>query len=275
MSAGIIWINDCDPVADLGLTEIGFTELEGWSSDVAVERGHAALPNTPVNVVSPFATLPPSNLRITAQLRPTTIAARDTQLAKFFDLFSGLVEIRFGDAATKVLEGMLARQSVREKIPGWISSAVMATVDVVCHNPTKRDRYLQSAGFNASRTTIQMGTAPSVNGPTSPFRNRILIMGSASNPVVTMRDAAGIVVGSMTFTVALGTNEYLAVDLDAKTIKKFTAGVEADALSTHTSGDWLTLDNAYGSSLHSGWPTIECSGLTTGSCRLDYYRRWR
>lgn len=268
--AETIYVNDHDLEADLGLTDVSITELNGWGAGIEYRRTMTAIPGAFGATAAPDSAMQPRRLRITARLDAGAVASRDAELSELLDAFTGLVEMRFGDSIDKVLEALVdTESSVGESGISFVNPELLVTLDLVCPDPAKRDRYLQSiAGAAAARVSIPLGTLPS--------HGVIYIMGAATNPTLTYRDSGGNSIQTMAFTVTLGTTEYLAIDLTLKTVKKYTAGVESDALSTWTggspSGGFIVPDPQHGSYASSSWPTLETS---TGSLHYAYHRRWR
>ena len=136
-------------------------------------------------------------------------------------------------------------------------------------------RRLNPDGYalSTARTACPIGTAPCA--PT------IIVHGGGStltNPTVTIRNAAGDIVQTAAFTVALGANDFLRIDCGRALVSRSTAGVITDALAAGlwTSGDYSLLLRPYDGWVESSaWPTVELSasgGTPVGE--ITYVRRY-
>jgi hypothetical protein len=262
----VIYVNGADIEADLGLTECWLTEISNWGAATNYERGSVAIPGEYHSWASPIATATRQPLRLSFIVKATTVAGLDAQLATILDHFTGLLEIKTADAADKVLDAYVTAETSSQVSDGspFMIPWRRVSLDLAAIEP-KRDAYAQSVAVNASsgRESIPLGTLPSVG--------RLLVLGSATTPVVSYRDAGGTLIGSMTFAT-LGSTVYLDIDLKLKTITKYTAGVASNGLADWTAGDFFTLDPGRGSYAMGGWPTLD---ITSGTAMLIYERRWR
>jgi hypothetical protein len=94
-------------------------------------------------------------------------------------------------------------------------------------------------------------------------------MGTATNPVVTYRNANGETEGAITCGVTLGANDYLSIDMDARTLTKYTDGVSSNGLSLISAGTFFDLDPAHGDPAFSAWPTL----ATSAGTGVAFYRK--
>lgn len=96
---------------------------------------------------------------------------------------------------------------------------------------TTADSYALAGG---AETAITVGTAPS--------RPKIRILGPVTNPLLTLRDGAGLIVGTAQFTVALVTGDWLEMGgIDADVILHRASGAESLGLLALTGGDIITV----------------------------------
>ena len=123
----------------------------------------------------------------------------------------------------------------------------------------------------ATRYQVPLGTAP------SPPIIRIQAVGSnAVNPVVTIRDAAGVAQITLTFTVTLVSNEdFLDIDCERGVLELSDNGVRSNANSLLTSGSAsfpFSLQPAWGDREGGFWATVEVSA---GQGEVLYAKRYR
>jgi hypothetical protein len=145
--------------------------------------------------------------------------------------------------------------------------------DVTCYDPRKRDRFLQSVGGPGSTTTPTRYSVPTGN---LCHGGQIWILGSCTNPVITVRNLDGTVMATMSLTVTLGAGEFLVINLDNQTFRKWNGTVWSDpGLSIWTAGDFFQFNPAWGSLRFAAYPTIELAATTNpGVLTYYYYRNW-
>lgn len=141
------------------------------------------------------------------------------------------------------------------------------TCTVQCRDAYWRDQEptIRHAAVAGTRYTLPHGTAPS-----SPI---IRIMGAATNPVLTYRDAGGTAQRTMTFTVVLAaTNDWLDIDMRAGKITKWASGVSSNGRSLLTSGNPIFgIDPQDGDWATSQYTTIEVSA---GTAMCLWHKQW-
>lgn len=256
--SGVVYVNDIDVESITGVT---IANMEQWASGIRFARPGIGVPGRVGQIVAAGqATAEPRVVTLALLITAATVAARDAVLTSVMDLFHGIVELRFGDAPDKVIEGVLSSESVAGAAGRWAFAFpdLLLTLEIICHDPSKRDRYVQSAAFGASAIAIPLGTLASVG--------TILIMGAATNPVLTYRSGSGLSVQTMSFTATLTTAEYLEIDLARETVARVSSGTRVVNLALWTAGDFPVLDPADGAA------TLE---VTPGSAILYHHRRWR
>lgn len=110
---------------------------------------------------------------------------------------------------------------------------------------------------------------PTGSVPVAPITQ---ILGSATNPILTLRNAAGDALGTLGITLTLAATDFLEIDHWAQTITKVVSGVASDGIALLSSGSFLTLDPTDGDRLAGSFPTLEVSA---GQLMVQYRRVWR
>lgn len=120
-----------------------------------------------------------------------------------------------------------------------------------------------SVAATATRYNLPLGTAP--------VAPKLTILGAATTPTVTIRDAGGAAQVTLVFGT-LTSSETLEVDCEAGTIVKYSSGAATNGMSLLTSGTFpFRLDPAWGDYASSRWPTIETSA---GQAEVLYAKRY-
>jgi hypothetical protein len=200
----------------------------------------------------------PRVLGIKGTLTATSLANRRTAERQIADLVYG------GEATITVDDGTTALQTTGVAtalsiVPFGVSLAPLALrieAEFTCPDPTWRESEPTSQILGATRQTLALGTAPS-----TPI---IRIMGSATNPVLTYRNAGGTAIKTCTFTVTLAAaDDWLDIDMRTGLCVLSDNAVTSNGLSYLSAGDfpWAfdPQDGDYGT---SAWPTLEVSAGT-------------
>lgn len=269
--SGQVWVNDVDLEADLGITANLAPPLEGWSAAIEYGRDVVFAPDSFEGIAGPTVLVQPRTVRLGLLIRPTTVADRDAAVSLATDLMRGLVEMRFADSPTKVLEGFVVTESTTaySSESTFIIADVYLTWELRCPNPSKRDQLARSVACvtAGTRYPILLGTLPSQGE---------IYISNATDPVITYRDSGGNVVRTMTFDITAVGDEYYKVDLRDKTITKYDSGVATSSNAVLTSstpnGAWIEPNPDDGSYSLSAWPTLETS---SGQLLYVYHRRWK
>jgi len=267
--AEILYVNGVDvSTLGVGVTSVG----AAWSSPT-VERASASPFATFGAIAATESTHAPLVLELGLLLDADRVD-RVTDLDAVHRLFTGLLEIRFGDT-DRVVYGLLEQGAVVGESGGaadWVHTRgpLALSWTIVCHDPLRYDQDVTGVGFSSSAAALPLGTAPSAG--------LVTIYGAATNPTLTYRDQVGDALlpvsgdsVTMGFTATLGADDALEVDLAAKKVTRIDAGVRSDALSTLTSGWFFALDPADGNAAASSWPTLEVS---SGTALATYRRAW-
>jgi hypothetical protein len=280
MSASqLIWVDECDVATDLGLSRLSYYDLSGWGADMVYNRDAASVIGVHRQYAAAESAVEARNFRVICGLDSGSVANRDAQLSKLIDIFAPdvLHEFRFADSPNKILEGVLAGVHSQALSGAKTSMFALPVVevhfDVTCYDPRKRDRFLQSVGGPGSTTTPTRYSVPTGN---LCHGGQIWILGSCTNPVITVRNLDGTVMATMSLTVTLGAGEFLVINLDNQTFRKWNGTVWSDpGLSIWTAGDFFQFNPAWGSLRFAAYPTIELAATTNpGVLTYYYYRNW-
>lgn len=203
-----------------------------------------------------------------------TVAGLQSALQQARDIFhAGLLTIATTDTAGTVrqIDGVLESFDADPRMGKLhFQSAQVAdfTATIICGDPTWREVQPWSVACPTAGTrySLALGTSPSMGW--------IRLMGAATNPVVTYRNAYGDPVWTLTFTTTLtGTTDWLDLDMVRGNIWQWRSGTRTSGLSLLTSGqqDWpRPFDPQDGDVTTTQWPTLETS---SGSAEALYHKR--
>lgn len=122
------------------------------------------------------------------------------------------------------------------------------------------------SSITTSPTDLEQGTAP--------VWPQIRILGSATNPVLTLKDEGGSTVETMGFTISLGGSDYLCIDMDKQTAYQNTSGnfnEGTNVIDDWTSGNFFHVKPEYSDYVGSSWVTLEVSA---GTATAIYTKAW-
>jgi hypothetical protein len=212
------------PAEDLGLKPVA---LDQWHSVPEQIYNTVDLPLYPgprvTNIASRFA---PRVFPLKFLLQPANFAARDAALTALVTRFAGQVQISTRDNPNKVLFAYLRQMPVSAPYNAFVDPEGVADMQLVAFDPLWYDKY-PVVGTAAAAAFVDLAT-----GTAAVRRLTVQIIGSATNPVIILYDQTGTEVQRMTFTIALGANDFLSVDMDRGTITKSLNGVISDAFDT-------------------------------------------
>lgn len=171
-----------------------------------------------------------------------------------------VLEIRSIHAPTVFYRGRYRSCRVREydpqfgtHLPGGKAAADL-TLRIVCDDPR---------GYGADDTVIAFAQTPTpVPQGTAAAEPVIRVMGPATNPMLTYRNAAGDVRGQHGVTWAVASGEFVEFHTPNRTILLYASGAITNLLPNETPGaayDFITFDPADGDPSVEAWPTIEVS----------------
>lgn len=252
----VLYINDYD-TALLGLVVEKVTGADDAASVQPVTRAVYGRAGEMQIALNPR--VPPRTIRVAGTVQGATHAAMLANLDALKALCPAQVDVRLLRPADRFWRCILRDLALTPLDgPQYLTAAIGVGFEFLALDPLGYGLGITTASIGASPLPLSLGTAPS-----TPL---LVVMGAATNPVVTLRNAAGAVVQTLGFTVTLGATERLEVDCAAMTITKYTGASPADALSTLASGDFLVLDPA------DGVPTVE---VNSGTGELLYRKAWR
>ena len=226
---------------------------------------------------APPSKMAPRVLTLTGSIDPSarTVAALQAAVQQAKDVFyAGNLTLATTDTAGTVRQiGCRVRSfdaKPRLDKQHWQSAQVAdVTVKVLCDDPTWRDvqPYYVGCPTAATRYALPLGTAPT---------NAIInVMGAATNPIVTYRNAAGDIVWQLTFTITLAaTNDWLKIDTAKGRLTKSLSGTVTSAYDVLTSGQTdfpRPFDPQDGDVTTTQWPTLE---ISSGSMESLFWKRW-
>lgn len=251
------------------LAELGFvlSDMQPWLSGPRLVRTLTAMSGFTGAIPSTSATVESRLITARSLVRPTTFAARLALLDGLADLtMHGMNELVFPDAPDRVMRGLYVSSDVEIYAPRFVSTEGEVTVGWVCPDAAKYDRQPRGVVLGTTPKPIPMGTLPS--------GGIWRIMGPLSGAIsLQYRAQNGVLLGELTVTGTLTTSEHLDVDLDQRTITKWSnVGVATSAYSWKASTTyWFRLDAGDGTRSLSEWPTLQQSIAAGGG--LFLYRR--
>jgi hypothetical protein len=234
------------PAEDLNLAPVA---LDQWHSVPQQIYNTVDIPLYPgqrvTGIGSHFA---PRRFPLKFLFQPASFAARDAALTSLVSRFAGQVQITTRDNPNKVLFAYLEQMPVTAPYNAFVEPFAVADIQLVAFDPLWYDKYpvVGSAAAGAS-IALAMGSA-------AVRRLLVHIIGAVTNPVIILYDQTGTEIQRMTFTIVLGANDYLSVDMDRGTIVKSVNGVLSDAFATWATQEaFLQLRPPYSY-------TLTCSG---------------
>lgn len=276
-----VWINDVD-LGDYGFALGQLGDIATTERASALAASHASAPQMSDAMIALLGQLGPTwaGEPVQASARSLIIggfctgASQADFLAKV-DALKGLisggaVRMRLADRPTQEYRDcrLLSfsanpRAALLQNLAGDVSFSLQIA------DPLRYDVNPQGIALTTSRAAVPIGTAPCypviiVNGG-----------GAALSAIVlTYRNAAGDAAQTMGFTGSLGANDYLIIDCVKGQVTKSVAGVQSDALSWWTSGDFLIIRPADGWYESAAYPTLEVAGTGTPHGVASYCRSW-
>lgn len=243
------------PLESYGLQPI---ELEGWLAPPMPKYATSALVGRVGSVPSTRGmTWEPRVLSLGVRAVAGSIAASRSALNDWYRVTRGLLEVEVIDGTGKVCYGLF--EGATQNTPGvkLLHPDLEVIGQIVCHDPVWYDRSpTMASGAATERVALPVG---SIDG-----RWRLLVVGAATNPTLTLRDRTGTAISSMRFTTTLAADDALLVasDLGTGGIVRYTAGGASDAFATLNVDDFLlsidplddpTVETSVGSLIVTSW----------------------
>lgn len=274
MSAAALFLNDRDVETDFSFY---VSTLAGWPGNLARAPRTVPLltgPEMSGAIVDPrlitrsAATATASGMVLTAN----ETDARDT-LDRLRELLNvGEVAVRTLYAPDRQCLAICSGFDGSAHVPEVLDGDVNLSLTFVVPSGVAERRAPDGYALSTSAVACPTGTAESY-----PV---IVVHGNGSsltNPVLQIRNAGGVVVMAMGFTVVLGSTAALRIDCARASASIITAGVVSDALAAGywTSGDFPVLRPYDATVADARYPTIELSvsGGTPVGC-ITYTRRY-
>lgn len=202
----------------------------------------------------------PRTVTVTLTIRPrTSLAALEAAVVQLYALCGGgLVELRDVRDPAKVAYGQLAGGEDVAFDPQYLASDPASTITLRfnCDDPARYAVAPTVLALSTTRTKCLLGSLP--------VAPQLRLFGAATNPTVTLRNAAGIALATMGFTITLAATDFLTIDCDTGVIQKSVSGTVTDAYSTWTTktDGFLLLDPHDGDPVLGDGPTLEISAGT-------------
>lgn len=245
----MIWI-DNRPLDELVYAAL---DVEGWHDDLA-DRAVVTQPGTTGAVLGVRTSFAPRELTIRVDIRPSALSGRMPALDALAKACAGVRVLRFLDAGDREALAECRGLSFRDYgggafgHPGGYIELRWRMLTVW----TAREA-LVTAPITTTPVPVLLGTAASAW--------RLAIMGSATNPVVTLRDAQGRTLQAMTLTGTVGSTERLEMDSDGA-VGLYAAAGTRTAAETWLSGSLMVLDPTHGRDRFGGALTLTVSSGT-------------
>jgi hypothetical protein len=220
-----LWVNDRD-IADYGCVVV---DVAGWWDAPTRALQSVQIPGR----MGPWATniasqVAPRSLAVRLLLTPASMAARKAALASLYSALQGVVELRLNDDPYRFTYVVLSGGSATSLAQALVESRMDVTLKFDATDPLFYDVTWNAIAIpigSTVRRTIPIGTAP--------FGGVLRLTGAGTNPcTVTLRDQAGNSVQTMTLATTWTTAEYVEIDCDQWTVKKWSAGAATNILST-------------------------------------------
>lgn len=270
-----MFINGRDPEHD-GWIPI---QLSGWRAGMAVSRAVTAIPN--VGGVSPSTVqqAAPREIKMGFRRRLSALGDRDAALSTLATLLSGQLFVRFDDSPDRLVQCYAApiRVDAVHEIAVFATPTFEVSVVLVCYDGASYDVEPRVVALTTTPVDIPLGTLPSTF---------FLLWGGAwsagASRTLTLRDAAGTVRSTMTFTApsiaagdpadeSLGSSDVLEVDISRRYVTKLASSVRTNQYDWYASGGWIGLDPAYQDLENSRYASLEASA---GTAQIIYRRAY-
>jgi hypothetical protein len=258
-------------VDGVDLSTLGFTvaSMPGWSSAPQVARRVVYPTGVSAGMVSPVAEYGPRVLTLSGFIDGATATARRATLRGIYSHLSrGLQKITFGDSPSQYIGGFLQGVPVSPYGPALEflpNAATLVTFEFLCPDGAFYDTSATVVGLSNTPAAILTGTHPT--GAGGVFQ----VNGSATNPILRLRNSAGDVVGEMVFTVTLSSGHWLRIYPDLEAVVHFNGTVEQNGAGFLTGGAFFRVSPEFGVFRSSQWPTVQ---VTSGTGTYTFERKW-
>lgn len=270
MASSIITLNGYDLDTDLGLIP---TTLPGFLGSEPRSLVTLDIPGQPgVTDAGVTPRIGAKILTINAMVK----ASSETTLYATLDRAKqaagrGICEIKGPYSTTRAWYGTLQPFSAEAFMPTQLNGWANVTLAFLCQSPFMVDTAPSTLSFGSTAVDVPLGTAPSRGR--DQWSAIIEIVGAATTPTLTWKNASGDTLGTMAFTYSPSAGDSISVDLGRKLVTRTVAGVRSNAFSYVTAGYfWSDLSADDGDYYTSAWPKVSVS---SGSGSLFYFRHWK
>jgi len=261
----IVYLGGVDADA-LGLS---LTGLPGaWSSPASPYDTLAVARYDGVRLRQPVPEIGPRQLELEGIIRADSAATTEVVRQTLRDAVADrLVSIRYGYQPAREYFGVLTALEAGLFAPGNLAGWATVRMTFLLPDPWAVDTVQSFAtGGAGERVPVALGTGPT--------RCYVEVTGGASPYVLTYRDHAGQVLGTLTYSgPTLGAGDALVVDgTNGGDVWIRTGTTRTQALADVADGYAFPVFSARdGVRAVSSWPTVETS---TGTVSVSYARRW-
>ena len=256
-------INGTDP-RTLGLI---ISDVSGWIDAPELQYAAITVPGRPGQlIINPTPDVAPIRYIARGIVEGTDVATCRANVDKLKALFASVsgIAVGFLDQPGRAVTAYCTHFAHPVVAAQMISRKIAVEIGLVAFDPYEYDTAAQNIALTAAAANLALGTGP--------VRPVITITGASVNPVFTLKNSAGTVIGSLALTITTVAGDSLVIDCAKCTIR--LNGV--NRLNALTGGDFFTLDvvaqGVFGS---SSWPTLTVAGLGTGTAAAVYKKAWR
>ena len=156
-----------------------------------------------------------------------TLAGRRTNLSALYRASQGAVAVRFDDDPTKEIYTLMSSGSTAALAVAMVDGAVSVDLQWLTYDPYWHDVAVSSCQVygGGNRYAVTCGSAP--------HGGVMHITGAGTSPItLTLRNAAGTALGTMTLTTTFTSGEYVEIDFDRKRIEKVNDTTRTNLLTT-------------------------------------------
>ena len=269
---GIVWIDGRDLATDFAFAVTGFG---GWPGILASAPRTVPLlsgPETHGAILDPRLIVRQSGKgALSGIILGTSLSDGLAKLDALKGLCSqGEVAVRFSYAPDRYCLAILDSNDGVGFVPQSIDGVIAVSLSFLVKDGVAYRTNWDGYTLSTTRVACPIGTAVSypvvtVHGGGVAF----------TNPVVTVRNAAGDVVQTHGFTFSGGADDALIIDAARSRISKSAAGTITAGESYWTSGDYVLLRPCDGWPESAAYPTVEVSSATgTAQGHIVYQRRY-
>lgn len=246
-----VFLNDTS-IEDLGLTATDAPPLVGGFAEA---RTYQPWTGKAGGLMTPYATTGERVLRFVADARVTTEAARLAKMDELAHHLTGVIEVRYADAPTRVLRGFCRVFEATLAKPTWVNIEPSVVVEIVCPLAHRWEAHPYHRVLTSTPVEVPVGTLP--------HGGRYWITGAAAGALATetrlrFRGVSGAIVGELVLLPALSAGEVLLVDADARSLQKLdTSGVWTDVYGWKTGGAFFEVAPRDSSPMLGAFGTLE------------------